>query len=50
MHTIGMIFILLIGAVTFSVFMTVAEIPMALAGFVAQLSFSPYDSRKEETK
>ena len=33
---------LLIGAVTFSSFMTVAEIPMALADSIAKLSFSPY--------
>ena len=42
MRTIGMTFLLLAGAVTFSSFMTAVEIPLTMAEFVAQLSLSPY--------
>jgi C4-dicarboxylate transporter DctM subunit len=42
MHTIGMVFLLLFGAVTFSSFMTAIEIPMRAAEFIAQLPLSPY--------
>ena len=38
----GMIFILIIGAVVFSRFLTVTEIPLALANYISELALSPH--------
>ncbi len=38
----GMIFLLIIGAMIFSSFMTVTQIPLVLANYISQLSLSPW--------
>ena len=38
----GMIFLLIIGAIIFSTFMTVTELPLVLANFIVQLAVSPW--------